>query len=285
MASFSLLCWIALIAAQGLLYVLFAYRKHWIQPDFLDWSDAWRQILISGLIVGVAFHWFMLITQDAVLSSLPYSLLQIRPQGFSGRDLLFLAATPLILALAYRVTKKPQRLLPNLLLILITIYGAQVMFGVTEGGGFRSLRQKLLDTGQRRFIEAALSDLSLAESVFKYEEHYSTGQRLATRPPGSLAFYVIVRDAIRLVNPGLSQDELSTKLSMSAAILFPLLAEGTMLILLILSRRFLGNRRQFIPLMLFATTPNFLLIQLQLQLLIYVVPILLSLYSFAKDKN
>ncbi len=267
--SFSLLCWIALIAAQGLLYVLFAYRKHWIQPDFLDGSEAWRQILISGLIVGVAFHWFMLITQDAVLSSLPYSWIKIRPQGFSGRDLLFLAATPLILALAYRVTKKPQRLLPNLLLILITIYGAQVMFGAIEGGGFRSLRQKLLSTGQRRFIEAALSDLSLAESVLEYEEHYGTGQRLATRPPGSLAFYVLIRDAIRLMNPDISRDELSTRLTMTAAVSFPILAEGTLLVLLPLSRRLLDNNRQFLPLMLLMTAPSFLLIQLQLDQFLY----------------
>jgi len=285
--SISLILWFILISCQALIILLWVYHPLWLRPRYFYKVETLQVLLLLIVFGTTIFHWTILILKDAVLASFPYWWGSFRPQPFSIRDLLFLFSAALVLIVIRIITISHQKAIRNLGILILFGFIIQVSFGYIESGGFSSLKETLTTSTQDRFAVEAAQGLDFIEMTMQYEERYGKGVFLTTKPPGALALYIFFERIANINNPSADLEQRYQNLTTFASYAFPLLSLLVIVPLYLLCIEINKSDIALIAPLIMILTPNFVLMQLQLDQLIYpllfVIGILLSWKSVSNQ--
>ncbi len=263
------LVWAGAVCLQALGVILVTYPQVYRQPGFVRVSVVARSLLVSVTVFLTLFQWSMLALQEAALASIPYWWGHFQPKPFTARDVLF----PLMLGLALLTLRlvlgQPDRRLRNLAMVMLLGYALQAGFGFIDGGGFESLRLKLVNSGQNRYAVNTAADPELYRALVNYDARYGQDMILGTKPPGGLGFYILLKDLSDLGRPPGSTAERYLGLTVFASYIFPALAVLVAVALTRLSLKLGRPELGLIATLAVFATPNFLLDQGQLDQYLY----------------
>ena len=267
--SISLIIWGTLVSSQALIVLLWVYHPTWQTPKYFLRVETFQILFILLIIETTLFHWTILALKDAVLASFPYWWGSFQQQPFSIRDFLFLVSVVLVVLAIRSIAVSPQRVIRNLGFLMVLGLLLQVSFGFIEGGGFRTLRKTLTTSTQDNFAVEAAQDLDVFETVRQYEERYGYGVYLTTKPPGALAFYIFFEQMATFNDSTQGLDQRYQNLTTLASYTFPLISLLVIIPLYLLSKEFNQTAIALIAPLLLILTPNFILMHLQLDQVIY----------------
>ena len=185
------------------------------------------------------------------------------------------------------ITVSPQKVIRNLGFLILLGFIIQVSFGYIEGGGFRSLKETLTTSTQDRFAVEAAQGLDFFETTRQYEERYGKGVFLTTKPPGALGLYIFFENIAGINNTSDNLEQRYQNLTTFASYAFPLLSLLIVVPLYLLSKEINKVDVALIAPLMMILTPNFILMQLQLDQFIYpllfVIGILLTWKSVSNQ--
>jgi hypothetical protein len=259
----SLVAWGTLATSQALVLVSLAYRAK-LRRELLLHPESLRYLWVLVILTLVGVHWLILGLQDPVLGAFPYWWGIFHRKPFTYRDGIFVALFAAVMWVASKILRKGRGGGRGLGWVLLVALVMQVGFGFIEGGGFESLRQKLVNSPQNRYAINAGPNLNVTRAVRLYESRYGDDPTLATKPPGGLVFYILVEKLANLGNPSASYQDRYENLTRFASIAFPLLAVLVLILLYRFGRHFVPSDEALVVPLLLATVPSFVLMQLQM---------------------
>ena len=273
----SLVVWWTLAWSQALALMLLAYRTRFRKRLILRTES----LLYLGTLIILSFtalHWLILVLQDAVLNTFPWWWGLFIKKPLASRDVILLVMFILVIFTARRILKQPEKVQRNLVWVLLVGFVLQVGFGFIEGGGFESLRQNLQESHVNRYAVNAAQKLSVVRTIIYYEEQYGDDRVLATKPPGTLVFYILMEKLSSLCGPSASSQERYETLTRFISIVFPLIAALGLLLFYNFYREFLGARESLVIPLLLVTVPNFVLMQLRMDQFLFPILFILCLW-------
>lgn len=273
----SLVVWWTLACSQALAIMLLAYRTKFRRRLMLQ-TGSLRYLWILIILSFTALHWLILGLQDAVLTSFPWWWGLFIKKPFTYRDVIFLVMFVLIMFAARRILQHPGNVRSNLVWVLLVGFVLQTGIGFIEGGGFESLRQKLQNSHQNLYPLYAVQNPSVARAIIYYEEQYREDRTLGTKPPGTLAFYILMEKLSNLRNPSAPNQERYETLTKFASIAFPLVATLGLLLFQGFCREFLEIDEALMAPLLLATVPNFVIMQLQVDQFLFPILFIIGLW-------
>jgi hypothetical protein len=259
----SLIAWGTLATSQALVLVLLAYRAK-LQRELLLHPESLRYLWILVILTLVGVHWLILGLQDPVMSAFPYWWGVFHRKPFTYRDGIFVALFAAIMWVASSILRKGGGGGRELGWILLAAFATQVGFGFMEGGGFESLRQRLIHSPQNRYAINAGPNLNVTRAIRLYESRYGDDPTLATKPPGGLVFYILTEKLANLGNPFASYRDRYENLTRFASIAFPMLAVLVLVLLHRFGRSLAPSDEALVVPLLLSTVPSFVLMQLQM---------------------
>jgi hypothetical protein len=266
--SISILIWFNLALIQTFTLVLVQTHPFWREPDFLRSVSTLRYGSFALLGALTILHWIMMLFRLPWFTDLPLWWMRYVPKTLNARDLLILPAllaAILLLRSCMYEAHRPR----NLILLIAFGYLLQVGLGFIDGGGFESLRVKLVESNHNRYALNAVPNLSVVNAITEYETRHGEDPILCTKPPGGLVVYILMEKTANL-GTGVENHRLRyNNLTAFAAAVFPLFATMTVIPLHGVSRRLLPRGSAHIPALLFLVTPSVLIIQLQLDQFLY----------------
>lgn len=162
---------------------------------------------------------------------------------------------------------------PILLVFILILAGMlnQHMFALMEGRGLDGLRDKIIYTGHAKFAQDATTIENSMDILTRYREMVNRGELStyphAGKPPGNFLFYIALERVARTLSPW--KESSFTKLTYIAVFICPLLTYLCLIPIFTISRLYLPEKIQYIPLLLFITIPNINLITLHLDQCLY----------------
>jgi hypothetical protein len=164
------------------------------------------------------------------------------PVPFTPGDLWFALGALLLMGLTYWLLIIKQRLAVGLLTAAALGLFVQFAPGLMGGRGLDSLRDRYFTTYHAAYVRAASqSDLSLLDTVRRYEEAYGSGSFTGTKPPGLMVFYTALDHLANGYPSSLDDAARYQRLSSLVVWLFPLLAVGMVGLIFVFVRRFLDD--------------------------------------------
>jgi hypothetical protein len=147
----------------------------------------------------------------------------------------------MLLGLAYWLMMIKRRLAVGLL--AAAALGLFLQFGPgLMDGGLNSLRDRYFTTYHEAYVRAASeSDLSLLDTVRRYEDTYGSGSFTGTKPPGLMVFYTALDQLANGYPSSLDDGTRYQRLSDLVVWLFPLLAVSMVGLIFVFARRFLED--------------------------------------------
>lgn len=181
---------------------------------------------------------------------------------------------PILLVLwaaVYLLHKNTAPLWFSLSWLLILGFFLQHAFALTEGRGINGIRDRMLRTGHAGFLIETLKPLEAKDVALSYQGMLED-RRLAyypnvTKPPGHLLFYIATERASRMMGDTRGGPALRT--ATFASLTWPLIAFLCLIPLYFVSRGFLTEQQAFVPVLIYLTLPNVLLMPLHLDQCLY----------------
>lgn len=276
--SKSVIVWATLAILQTLGFLLTSSYPVWRKDRFFTNGKAMLYFLL--LIIGITtiLHWSTIILHDAFLNALPYWWMRFVPMSFTNRHLIFVVVFLGYIASVVFILQHPQKALRNIILLVAIGYSMQVSFGVIDGGGFESLRAKLVHSNHNRYAEFAVKDRDTKLAISQYEDIYGEDRVLSTKPPGGLIFYRVLERFANLGESNADVHQCYVQLTQLVSYLFPFIASLNVVVLFALSAGYFKDKETYLPSILFLVFPNFLLVQLQLDQAIYPLLFIIGVY-------
>ncbi len=229
-----------------------------------------KTLLLLSVITLSLFHWIILTMQMKVLTLIPGWYWDIKAKPFSFRDGMFVILLALTLVLVAYVLNHPQKIRRNLLILFSLGWFIQVGFGVIEGQGFESLRQKYATSKHKSHaMKASVDDISLLETVRDYENLYGSTMFQSTKPPGTLLIYIMTRYISNWITPQSTQEGRFLVLTTFEAYVFPFISFLVLFVLYEFSRTLLPEEDRVLPSILYILLPNVILLTLFLDQVLY----------------
>jgi hypothetical protein len=245
-----------------------------------------RNFLLIGTGFLTAIHWSMLVLQEAVLSNFPYWWGVFQPKDLGPRDFLLFLVIFLVAVAMYLVLKTRSRF--KLLFILGVAALIPQLLGVIEGNRQAYFIGKLLNTNQERYIVNAGPDLNIVRAVREYEARYADDGTLATKPPGSLVFYIGLEKLANIGRGSEGYTERTEQLVHFASNWLPILAIITLIPMYVIARNFLPTEESLLTLLFYATLSNVVIKQMQLDQvlhpLLFTLGVVLSYFAVARQR-
>lgn len=220
------------------------------------------------LLLGSAFATVLLcesyILNVPIFQLLPHWFWSLRFKELeNGWVLIPLLA--ILLGALHQVFAHPMRVARNMLLLILAGTLLQYGMGKLDGDASDGLRQRLLDTGHGAFPRAAADRTSLVDVITDYDHMLTEGQLadypFATKPPGTLAFFVLCARLANLLQiSGTNLEQLTT----FATLLFPAFSYLALVPLFLLCRQYVGTKEAWVPCCLYISLPNVVLMNMHL---------------------
>jgi hypothetical protein len=256
------IAWGALACLESYLLLRLLFAAEFSNPGLASIQRSRRVLKVLILLSFTIAHWLIFIFREAIFTGIKGWYWQYHLKGFQARDGIFLALLGLMLIASAWILKNPRRTGWNFLILFILGVLLQVGFGLIEGGGFQALEEKYTDSAYKEYaITVSKRDATFA-SLFNYEESYRDYTHLGTKPPGVLLTYLASERLGNFVQPETSRLGRYERLTGVISYLYPLLALLALFPMYWASRLVLPGRQVFVPLLLFITCPNFILMPL-----------------------
>lgn len=226
-----------------------------------------RPFVLIVVLCSIAY-WALLFFRLPILQSLPWWFWKFRDTPLSG--LLYLAVGIAIAAAGVAlVLYTPQRRTLNLVLLIVAGYTLQLAFGLADGRGVESLRDRVVRSGQIECMRVAVGRYELLDFARHYEDylHHSELWRydyIRTKPPGTTLFFMTVERTTNWFFGAQTEQKRMENLTTVGMFLFPFLAVLTVVPLFFFSRFFLPERHAMIPAVLYIFCPNAVLLTMSI---------------------
>jgi hypothetical protein len=265
----SMFFWLFAFAIQTIGLIALSYRPVWQQPGFFERSVILKDFLVLIALFLTVSQWIIFTAQDAFFTAIPGWYWQFALKSFSIFDIYFIVILVVSLFVARNILENAGKIGRSLVLIALLGYGIQIGFGFAAGKGFESIREKFVQSGHNQYAMHASDDPTFFEALRTYEGTYTVNYILGTKPPGGLAFYMLVQKISNLINPVDSFIGRHLRLTTFAAYVFPLLAILTVPLLYFLAKKFVIKEQAILACLLFVFCPNFILMVTQLDQFLY----------------
>ncbi len=214
--------WALAAVFQGLAALLVYYfealkeKKRWSVSVILETLLAW---LVSA---AVLLHWTVLVSVSRLLRNIPGWYWKPNAKAFTPRDALFIALFAALMGAAYWVSRRPQHVWRNLILLFFLGFAVQAGMGVVEGQGIESLRQKFFSSYHNAYaLFASNRDDSIGVTISRYEEIYGKLMFPGTKPPGVMVTYIALERTLNHFDPQPNNDARYARLTRFIAWTFP----------------------------------------------------------------
>ncbi|MFC1462627.1 hypothetical protein ACFLQU_03385 [Verrucomicrobiota bacterium] len=243
--------------------------------------------LLAVIITLTLLHWAVLALNIPLLELLPYwhwkQYLTPLPMWWILPPLAAIAGV-----VVHRVLTRPQQVAANVALLILLGYCIQFSFGHMPGLGMYGLTSRMTQTDHAAFAKVAARRADMSYVLRNYYELIKAGELSphphSTKPPGQLLFYMLTEHVSRVLLPG-DRPPLD-RLTLFAALTYPLLTYLVLIPLYFLSRLLLPKEHALLPLLLYVFVPNTTLMTLHLDQclypLLFVVPLCLFLYGLER---
>jgi hypothetical protein len=270
--AWTILLWWVLFAFQTSVMLFLSFPKLARDSSTYKGEAILKTLLFLSLIALSLFHWIILALQMQVLKLIPGWYWDIQAKPFSFRDAMFLILLAFTLALVAYALNHPQKIRRNLLILFALGWFIQVGFGVIEGQGFESLRQKYATSHHKSHaMKASADEISLLETIRDYENLYGSTMFQSTKPPGTMVIYILIRYVSDWIDPQPTQEGRFLALTTFEAFVFPLISFLVLFVLYRFSRTLLPEEHQLLPSILYILLPNVILLALFLDQVLYPV--------------
>jgi len=243
-----LLALLVISSLQVAIFLALRHRRILAMPALWAWDRLVPSMLALLIVLATVFHWLVLIFQLRFFVDLPAWYWIFDPIPFIAGDLWFVLGASALLGLACWLLMIQQRLALGLSAVAALGFFLQFSPGLMSRGGLDSLRDRYFTTYHEAYVRAASSsDLSLLDTVRRYEEAYGSGSFTGTKPPGLMVFYSALDHLANGFPSPLDDDTRYQRLSDLVVWLFPVLAVGTAALIFVFARRFLEDPSGLVP--------------------------------------
>jgi len=269
--------WASVAAAQAAAALVIAYPGVVKKRGYLTGAALGRNILVGLLVFGALVQWAIMYFRLDVFSQIPHWYWQFRVKG-GMEDLLFIPLALGALVLAKAILEWTRSTWLRAALLILLGYLLQMGFGMVEGNGLLSLKDRYLDGG-RPIYSAIVTDSSFTwNSILDYEELYGEDYFLGRKPPGYLTAYALTNVLVNPRSTSISHEARIQRLATFMAVSYPLLALAVIPVLLNLGSHLLGEADSPVPSLALISFPGFILFTLQLDQVLFPLLSTLALY-------
>ncbi len=196
--------------------------------------------------------------------------------NYSDKPLIYMGLLIPMAIISYfvisSILNRPEYHKRNLLLLIILGYMIQMGFGLMEGRGIDSIRERMVTTGHSEFAKIAATEPELKDVTLYYEVILQQNDGLKfvqTKPPGHLLFYMMTEKLSNMILPSTDPAIRLQRLSNFASYLYPLLAYLVIIPLYYFGRMFLKSDRAILPCIMYLFIPSVTLVTLHLDQVLY----------------
>jgi len=241
-AVLPILAFMVIASIELAVFAALRYRRVLFTSAIWAWDRIASSLLLLLIAAVTAFHWLVLVFQLRFFENIPAWYWIFDPVPFSAGDLWFGLVALTMLALAYWLMIVKRRTAAGLLLVAALGWFLQIGVGLMGGDGIATLRDRYFTTYHQAYVvKAAGSDLSVLESVRRYEEVYGSDAFTSTKPPGLMAFYSALDHLVNGHPSAYDHTLRYERLSNTVTWLFPVLAVTMVILLYLFARRFLDD--------------------------------------------
>lgn len=269
-----LVVFVLLLCLQAVFLIWMLFREDVLTRGFWHLPVIARTLLLCSLVYATILHWAVLAFQVRLFKVIPGWFWGFHPKPFTWRDALFAGLFLLTLLGAVLLMRLRRSHFLGLLLSMGLFYLLQIGFGYIDGGGYDAIRDKFAESTHRIYAEHASDRPDLWDAMTHYEARYGQDLYLGTKPPGVLLIYAGLQRFSTLFAAADTFEPRFDLLVDFLVILLPLLSLLALVAIERLSRGLLDERRAFLPVLLYVTCPNVLLMPLFLDQALY--PLLFS---------
>ena len=280
-AALPLLLLAALIGLEFAAYLIFQYRHAFADRGF--WS--WRRIAPSALVLLIGsltvFYWLVLVFQLRFFVSNPAWYWKFEQVPLNPGDLVFTLLAISLLAISYWSLILRRQILPGLLLLVVLGLVLQFGVGLMAGGGFASFQDRYFSSYHKTYIaKATTGQITLVDSIRRYEALYGGRTFTNTKPPGLMAYYLGLDHLINGFPSAYPDNVRYERLSNTLAYAFPILAMLMVFALYAFAYHYVQGQLGLVSILapfLLVLCPNFILFSLFADQAIYPLVFLLGI--------
>ena len=269
-----IILWSAAALAQAAIVLRISYAE--LLEDRMQMKDIFKLLLLPLMLALTFAHWAILSFRIQLFTIIDGWYWQFRFKETPNLWMFFLIAVLSIIVVIV-VLKHPRHTKRNIILLIVLGYFLQLSFGFTEADRLDAISTKYSLSGHKSYALYAADRPPLENIFLHYEEIYGVDQYAGTKPPGVILFYVLTQRASALFFPQDSYDLRLSGLMTFITYLYPLIACLTLPILYRFSRLFLDAEKAIFPPLLYIFFPNFLLMPLFLDQVLYPLLFILTL--------
>lgn len=244
--------------------------------------------LLTAIVLTSSFC-LILIVQLPIFQNLPYWFwpLQTLENPQYGWIIPILMLNFGLLAIVW---KFPDKVIRNLVLLILLGFATQQMFALIDGRSLEGMRDRVVSTGHADFAYDAVNPPSITRVMRDYRS-ITNEQGIhryphSTKPPGHFLVYITSSRIAHLL-PWLGTNPFQ-RLTTFLALFFPLLTYLPVIPLFFLARLYLSHQQAYLVSLLFISAPNINLMTLHLDQslypLLFFLPLTLYLYGRKSGK-
>jgi len=268
--AWSILLWWVMFTFQTSVILFLDFPKLACKRSTYKAELIWKTVLVLAGLTLSLFHWVILGLQMEILTLIPGWYWDIAAKPFSFRDGIFVLLLALTLVVVAYVLNRPHKIRQNLLILYFLSWLIQVGFGVIEGQGFESLRQKYAASHHKSHaMKASADNVGMLETIRDYETLYGDSMFQSTKPPGTMLIYIMTRYISDWIAPQPTQEGRFLALTTFEAYVFPLISFLVLFVLYKFSRTLLPQEDRLLPGILYILLPNVILLSLFLDQVLY----------------
>ena len=248
--------------------------NHFRHGEFWNFAKLGMLLITYLTLCLTVVHWLILGFQFDFLQKIPGWYWDLRPKGFSFRDLWVLLVLSAVFFTVFLIFRKPKKVLRNLVFLFILGWAIQISFGFVEGNGFASVRDKYFSSYHSFYAEwASQHDESVGYVLTNYEEILGESMFTSTKPPGVILIYVGLERLLNVIDPVEDNLQNYARLQNVITFVFPLMTFLIVFWLFFYTQKFLlsppGSLVSYLSPLLYILAPDIVLIVLFLDQALY----------------
>ena len=271
--------WLWLCLAFSLAFILMQFSSQFHQKELYRGSVIPHNLCIFVILLTTILHWIILYFRLDFFQMLPHWFWKFYDKPTQRLWLIPLGLVLSLLA-AWLILKFPRRKSIGLLLLFMLGLVFQYGFGWAEGNG--DLLRIYRDRGRIIYSQRVCEGVSVADILFHYEDVAQGEMTLNTKPPGTLLVYAVARDFSQLATPAVDFKACYQQLTSFIVVVFPVLALLVLGVLYGLGRNLLGEDNALLVPLCYLFFPNFALIPLELDQVLFPLLFTVGLYCTLK---
>ena len=236
-----------------------------------------KNLVLILLVIAAIVQWAILFFRLKLFTEIPNWYWLFQPKS----GLRIWPMIPLLLG-SLLVTSLTLRssisLWPKALMLTVLGYSLQVGFGYMEGEGLDALRARYVEGGRPIYSWIVTDRNFTMISLTEYEKVYGSDYFLGRRPPGYLLAHAVTNLVANSNSLAGSQEDRFDRLTKLMARIYPLIAVAVVPVMIASGTYLFVNRDSIAPSLMYLFFPNFILMTLQLDQVLFPMLFMVGLY-------